>query len=243
MSATGRVRVVSEALPPPVGTAYPEGTTLRAVTRTKRAKGDFYETPTWCIDAILPHLLPIEVPGTLIVDAGAGTGAIAARIASRTPSAEVVGVEKNGDHVEAARARGLYSAEFVTADFEKWTPETGTPDLVVMNPPYSRAVEFVNHALSIVKRCGTVAALLRLSWLAGKSRRDFHKRHAADVYVLTKRPSFTGNGATDACDYAWFVWGPDRGNRWYPLNYDDKAKRKPRASRKISNRNASPPQE
>lgn len=229
MSATGRIKVLSEALPPPAGTSYPEGSSLRVVERTKRAKGDFYETPAWCIDAILPEL-PLGA-ATLVVDAGSGTGAIAACIADKFPRLEIQGVEKNSELVEKARARELHAAEFHVADFEKWSSVLGAPEVIVMNPPYSRAAEFVQHAMAIIKRGGTVAALLRLPWLASKSRREFHRKHPADVYVLTKRPSFTGGG-TDATDYAWFVWGPLRGNRWFPLNHDDKAKRKPRASRK-----------
>lgn len=205
MSATGRIKVLSEPLKPPAGCHYPEGSTLRVVTRTKRAKGDFYETPAWCIDEILPHLPFADA--TLVVDAGAGTGAIAARIAAKHPHIEIVGVEKNADLVAQARARELNAAEFVEANFESWQVEGGAPEIVIMNPPYSRALEFVKRALSIVKRGGTVAALLRISFLASKGRREFLRKHMPDAFVLSRRPSFTGGG-TDACDYAWFVWGP-----------------------------------
>jgi hypothetical protein len=40
---------------------------------------------------------------------------------------------------------------------------------------------------------------------------------ACDVYVLSKRPSFSGNGKTDATAYAWFLFGPGRGGRWQVL--------------------------
>lgn len=220
MSATGRIKVLSEPLQPPVGMSYPEGSTLRVVERTKRAKGDFYETPAWCIDAIIPQL---PAGAVFAVDAGSGNGAIAARLAAKYPELEIVGVEKSEELVSAARARGLHNAEFVQANFEDWYSELGAPDMIVMNPPYSRAIEFVTRALATVKRGGTVAVLLRLNWLASKSRREFHRKHPSDIYVLTKRPSFTGRG-TDATDYAWFVFGPDRGNRWFPLNFEERKK-------------------
>lgn len=220
MSATGRIKVLSEPLQPPVGTSYPEGSTLRVVERTKRAKGDFYETPAWCVDAILPQL-PEGV--VFAVDAGSGNGAIAARLAAKFPDLEIVGIEKSAELVDEARARQLRNAEFVQANFEEWSSELGAPDMIVMNPPYSRAIEFVQRALATVKRGGTVAVLLRLNWLASKSRREFHRKHPSDIYVLTKRPSFTGRG-TDATDYAWFLFGPERGNRWYPLNFEEKKK-------------------
>lgn len=229
MSATGRIKVLSPALAPPAGCEYPEGTSLRVVTRTKRAKGDFYETPAWCVEAILPHL-PFD-GASLVVDAGAGTGAISAVVAARYPNLEILGVEKNPELVAKARARGLFAAEFVEADFEKWSPPGSAPDIVIMNPPFSRAREFVLHARAIVKRGGTVAALLRGGFLWGKGRREFHKKHASDLFPLTKRPSFTGDGKTDATEYAWFVWSPTSRGQIVFLTHDDKSKRRPRAPR------------
>jgi predicted RNA methylase len=234
MSATGRVKVLSEPLSPGAGVRFPEGTSLRVVTRTVRSKGDFYETPDWCVTGLLPKILPpsFDDAAPIVVDAGAGTGAISAAVAEYNKKIEIVGVEKNAELVGKARARGIYAAEFVQANFLGWKPNV-TPTHVIMNPPYSYAQRFVEHALSIVRRGGTVAALLRLSFLASKQRREFHAKHPADVYVLTKRPSFTGKG-TDACDYAWFVWITGEGGHWHLLNYDDQSKRRPRAQRKTS---------
>lgn len=226
MSATGRIRVLSEPLQPPAGCAYPEGTTLRAVTRTKRRKNDFYETPAWAVDAILPHLNLDRA--SLVVDAGAGTGAIAARVAHHFPNLEVIGVEKQSELVTQARARGLYGVEFIEADYERWQNERSSPDVIIMNPPYSRAIEFLRRALSTVRRDGTVCALLRVNFAAGAGRADFHERHPSKLHVLDKRPSFTGSG-TDACEYAWFVWSPGEAGTWAPLRV---ARPRPKKSKK-----------
>lgn len=214
MSATGRVKVVSEALAPPNGCAYPEGTTLRAVTRTTRRKNDFYETPAWVVDAILPWL-PLD-SAHLVLDAGSGRGVIAAAIAAKHPKLEIIGVEKQPELVAEARQLGLYAAEFVEGDFEKWEPPTGSPDVIIMNPPYSRALEFVKRAMAIVKRGGTIAALLRAGFVESKQRYDFHIKHRSDFHPLSTRPSFTGGG-TDMAAYAWFVWGPECKGIWQPL--------------------------
>ena len=58
----------------------------------------------------------------------------------------------------------------------------GKPELVVMNPPFKLAMAFVQRALVEVLprglgRAGTVAALLRLNWLASLGRAAFHRRH------------------------------------------------------------------
>ncbi len=198
--------------------------------KSTRAKGDFYETPAWVVDAVVGFLPIVGEP--VILDAGAGNGAISARIAALNPKAEIVGVEKNAELVAKARARNLYGCEFVEADFLKgsdlWT--ITAPDLIIMNPPFSRAFEFVARALQLVKRGGTVAALLRVNVMAGKARAEFHKKHPCDVRVLAKRPSFTGTGKTDATEYAWFVFGPTGGGHWSVLPHNDKSKRRPRAA-------------
>jgi hypothetical protein len=86
-----------------------------------------------------------------------------------------------------------------------------------MNPPYSQAKAFVQRAISeAAPNRGTVAALLRLAFMEGQARAEFHKWNPSDVFVLKKRPSFAG-GRTDSCAYAWFVWGPGRGGRWQVL--------------------------
>lgn len=211
MSATNRVKVVSPALPPPAGCEYPEGTTLRAVTRTKRKKGDFYETPPWAVDAILSSL-PLA-SANLVVDAGSGTGAIGARIAHLFPKLEVIGIERQAELVQRARARGLFACEFVQGNFETWQSDRSAPDIVIMNPPYSRAIEFIRRAHQIVKRGGTVAALLRTGFMASCTRHEFHSKHPSRVRVLDKRPSFTGDGKTDASDYAWYIWSSDATER------------------------------
>ena len=201
--------------------------------KSKRSKGDFYETPAWCIDEIVPYLSVEGEP--IIVDAGAGTGAIAARLSEVNPRAEIIGFEKQPELTEKARARGLLNAEFHTANFlTDSLAVIQPPDIVIMNPPFGFALQFVERALRLVRRGGTVCTLLRLNWLAGKCRRDFLKKHLPDVHVLTRRPSFTGHG-TDATEYAWMVWSPESKGRINLLPCNHKIKRKPRAARKAKN--------
>lgn len=220
-----------------------EGDKVVYVTRTERRRGDFYATPSETTAVILPKL---EIPeGAFILDAGSGDGAISAVLAKTYPGAEIVGIERDPDLVEKARARELYNAEFVRGNFYRYTSALNAPDLVIMNPPFAFAREFVERALAIVKRGGTVCALLRLGFLASESRREFNRRHPADVFVLTRRPSFTGGGS-DATDYAWFVWGPGRGHRWETITPERKRRArktkakttKARRSRKAAARTA-----
>lgn len=54
---------------------------------------------------------------------------------------------------------------------------------------------------------GVLIFLLRTAFLESKSRYEFWQENPLnDLYVLSKRPSFTGDGKSDATSYSWFVW-------------------------------------
>jgi hypothetical protein len=82
---------------------------------------------------------------------------------------------------------------------------------IVTNPPYAQALEFVQHA--IAWQPAVVAMLLRLSFLGSQGRASFFSEWMPDVYVLSRRPSFTADGKTDGTEYAWMVWYPPLGPR------------------------------
>lgn len=177
-----------------------------------RPANDFFETPAWVVDAIVPHL-PAQVGGRRalrVVDAGAGRGAISIRLIAAGYTS-VCGIEIDEANAEACNVAGVdcVREDFLTSDHPK-------PDLVVMNPPFTHAEAFVRHALHLVGD-GHVFALLRLAFLEGITRAPLHRAHPSDVFVLPRRPSFTGGG-TDSSAYAWFGWGPGRGGRWSVLD-------------------------
>jgi hypothetical protein len=99
-------------------------------------------------------------------------------------------------------------------------------DLVITNPPYSLASEFVSRFISLFtsKESGELridgAFLLPLSFLGSDGRASFHRGFPSDLYVMPHRPSFTGDGDTDSEVYCWAVWGPNRGGRWTVLEVD-----------------------
>ena len=80
-------------------------------------------------------------------------------------------------------------------------------DCIVCNPPYSQAMEFIKHAL---KHSHSVWMLLRLDFLGSNTRTgrgDWYRAgNTPDVYVMSRRPSFTNDGKTDSNYYGWFHW-------------------------------------
>jgi hypothetical protein len=158
------------------------------------------------------------------------------------------------DPAREAELRGLGPRVRSTcADFLAADPLSLAADLVITNPPFSRAEAFVRHALAATAPGGTTALLLRLSFLAGGKRAALFRASPPDIYVLSTRPSFAAvvtcaadaddcgwkgvfdigsptpkkcpacggpvsKSTSDSSEYAWFVWGPGRGNRWHVLS-------------------------
>jgi hypothetical protein len=84
---------------------------------------------------------------------------------------------------------------------------------IITNPPYSKAAEFVDHAMDIIDPGHKVAMFLKIQFLEGKSRRELFTRWPPKtVYVSSARLVCAKNGdfekyakSTAIC-YAWYVW-------------------------------------
>jgi hypothetical protein len=91
-------------------------------------------------------------------------------------------------------------------------PIVSRPDLIISNPPFNLARQFVDKALADVRDGGFVAFLLRLNFFGAQSRRVWHQANMPyRCYVHPKRPSFA-KGPTDSNEYAHFVWRKGLGN-------------------------------
>lgn len=163
---------------------------------------DFYRTPAWCVDALL------NVEGLLadVFDPACGDGAILAAIQAHGAGHTVHAQEL--DHAVALKASQRLRSPVAVGD--SLDESACWPDAdVVMNPPYRQAADFVRRALQEVPPRGKVCALMRLNFLgSSRTRLDIvgPSSQLARVLVLPKRPSFTGDGRSDACEYAWMIW-------------------------------------
>ena len=84
---------------------------------------------------------------------------------------------------------------------------------IITNPPYSKAQEFVEHALDISEDGRKVAMFLKIQFLEGKARRKLFKRYPPKtIYVSSSRLKCAMNGdferyaKANAVCYAWYVW-------------------------------------
>ncbi len=196
---------------------------MSATHRTKEQKAastDFYATPKWAVEAIMS---PAGLHGDYIFDPCAGNGAILEAFAeNNAPDHALAGIELDEKLVDGFKVPHL--AKNVTVR-DALSPESwGVRQHVVMNPPFQLAEAFIRRALKEVAPQQNVVALLRLGFLEGLARMPLHLEYPSNIFILPRRPSFTGSG-TDASAYAWFVWGNYVGGQWSILEVPERAAR------------------
>lgn len=86
-------------------------------------------------------------PGTLIVDLGTGSGALALALKHRFPEARVIGVDVSEDALAVAKENGVRTGldvEWVHGDLFEPLPRRlmGRIDLLISNPPYVSDAEW-----------------------------------------------------------------------------------------------------
>ncbi len=169
---------------------------MSATNRGKpRVALDFYPTPRWLTQAIVPYL---GSPLT-ILEPACGECAIVNVLREAFPAAGVMAFD-------IAPPTGI--------DFLAEDPEP-TYDLIITNPPYSLAQEFVERAkLWRASERSLIVMLLRVNFLGSQKRGKWLRVNTPSVYVSPRRPSFgtnkDGKPGTDATEYAWFIWGPGK---------------------------------
>lgn len=167
----------------------------RNYAQNEREQNDYYATEPKAATL----LMQLEDLSPLIWECACGEGHLAKEF------------EKAGHTVYATDLidRGYgYVTDFLTA---KAPPVLGFD--IITNPPYSKAQEFVEHALEIIEDGRKVAMFLKIQFLEGKARRRlFDTQPPKVIYVSTGRLKCAMNGdferyakSTALC-YAWFIW-------------------------------------
>lgn len=166
-----------------------------------RRESDFYATPLESVYSFLDNYDEIK-DNDLILEPSAGNGAIIKALRNRGYKNHIVAIELR----EEERENLIGHADSVgTLDFLK-DPDLGKFDVIIGNPPYSLAQEFIDKSLSLLRPGGRLIFLLRTNFLESEKRfKWWQDKIPSGLYTLHKRPSFTGKG-TDATSYSWFVW-------------------------------------
>lgn len=153
-----------------------------------RSAKDFYPTPSWLTEAVVLVLQRYEP--RRILEPAAGEGAIVRVLQAAFPNAVI-------DAGDITTGRDFLATP---------PPYKATYDLIITNPPYSLAQEFIERALELrASPRSVVAMLLRINYLGSQKRATWLRANFPAIYVTPRRPDFTGGGG-DATEYAWMIW-------------------------------------
>ncbi|MCU7836139.1 MAG: hypothetical protein KZQ83_12935 [gamma proteobacterium symbiont of Taylorina sp.] len=159
----------------------------------QRHADDFYVTPKWCTESLLPLIDWTQIK--TFHEPCKGSGAIYNRI-------QLDDENKYWSEIRCGR-------DYLNVDHEQ-------VDIIITNPPYKLAREFIEKALGHGK---TVIMLLRLNFLESQGRYEFWQANPpSHIITLSKRPSFTNKG-TDSTGYAWFCWGGENVIKGHALQW------------------------
>lgn len=204
------------------------------MSRTKKGNArdpfDFYSTPEWCVHRLLEKAQFTSAGYWL--EPSAGNGAIVKALHSfkgnwayNSPSPSniyVVEVQEQFKEELQALTPHVHIGDFLKYDFTKSFKTGQKADVCIGNPPYNQALTMIQHAM---KQANTVCMLLRINFLSSEKRAAWMQANVPDVYVLPNRPKFKNNGS-DACEYGWFVWGPNTTGKITILDVTPKEQRK-----------------
>lgn len=98
----------------------------------------------------------------------------------------------------------------------------GTFDIVITNPPFAYAMDYIKKSLDLVKYDGLVIMLLRLNFFGSELRRDFLQQNPPlFCYVHSQRMSFGlnrhGKKGTDSIEYCHMIWQRSARNQFTKL--------------------------
>jgi len=170
---------------------------------TKRNEADFYATPLETVYALLDNYVGIY-PEDTILEPSAGNGNIIRALRNKGFNNWIDAIELRYEETEnlMLEANQVFIEDFLSLDKEKFQRY----DVIIGNPPYSLAKEFIDKSLELLAPGGRLIFLLRTNFLESAKRFAWWQDTLPNrLYVLHKRPSFTGKG-TDATSYSWFIW-------------------------------------
>lgn len=173
-----------------------------ATPNTKRdessSSNDLYVTPEEALDAIWSHMLKDVLRSKSVLEPCAGMLDIADYLESQVIYAKIYVNELHP-------VKGVHYDN--TVDFLSEDNGIGKHDIIITNPPYNKAAEFI---LKGFEHADVQWHFLRLSFLEGKKRFDnlFNLGKLSDVYVFTYRVSCPKGvdreeTANSVC-YAWY---------------------------------------
>lgn len=185
---------------------------------TERAKDDFYQsspeianTLFECVKAGIKgnKVYAAGLENTVVIDSSVGTGVLL------KPFKKVcwycIGYDIADRGYEKVRMQDWLTVQPVDETNEIWFYRY--PKIVVQNPPFKLALEFVQHGLELLNKGELLFSLHRIQFLETRERFAKlygNKQKPKCVFVFANRvtcvaPGIPNKGQGAMC-YAWFMW-------------------------------------
>ncbi|TXH13717.1 MAG: hypothetical protein E6R03_10815 [Hyphomicrobiaceae bacterium] len=180
--------------------------------KSQIVENEFYPTPSWAVHRLLDRCLEShELDRGTFLEPAYGNGAIP--LAFQTYQERIDGVEWYGIDVDldanvmkeaGGRVKvGDFTTYSIVRHSEKYKAFPKRFDLVITNPPFSLAMDYLITASQITN---SIFMLLPITWLASAKRHNVISKYVPDTFLIPDRVSFTGDGASNSVEYAWFYW-------------------------------------
>lgn len=179
-----------------------------------------YPTPRLLAGRALQWLRPHIPEPRFICDPGAGSGAWGEAARMIWPYAHITGIERRVPATKPVCYDSWLAADYVESPY---LDGLAAPfDLIIGNPPFNQAEQFVRKSMELLTMSGRCFFLLRLGFLESAGRVSFFKHYCpTHVITLVQRPSFKpserGEKTTDYAAYALFLW--HKAERYHGLYY------------------------
>ena len=185
---------------------------------TERAKDDFYQSSPEIANALFEcvktgikgnKLYAAGLENTVIIDSSVGTGVLLEPLYKSCWYQ--IGYDIADRGYEHVIIRDWFNVNTDMRKKEIWFNRH--PKIIVQNPPFKLALEFVQHSLELLERGELLFSLHRLLFLEGGERFGKlygNKQKPKYVFVFAKRvsciaPDVPSKGQNAMC-YAWFMW-------------------------------------
>lgn len=173
--------------------------------KKEREPQDFYPTPIPVIQTFLNTYNKNNKisENAIILEPSAGNGNFISTMKDMGFTNKIDAIEIRREELDNLTK---CADDVIIGDFLKIQDLQDKYDVIIGNPPFMYALEFVQKSLDIVKDDGKVIMLLRTAFLESKKRFEFLRKYPPnELYTLHERPKFVGDG-TDRYAYSWFVW-------------------------------------
>jgi len=170
-----------------------------------RIDKDVYETPEKLALRCVAEFYNIES----VLDPGAGSGVWGRAVRTLHHNAVIYGLDVR----DIPRPMEYFS--WITNDYLSWHTNAKF-DLIIGNPPFILAEEFIFHSRQFLNPYGHIAFLLptQFQHTVGRGTGLFTVYKPQLIYSLMQRPNFTGPegeplGKANTDDYIFGVWGKE----------------------------------